>query len=78
MTKTIHSIALLITASTALAQDQCGVYLAESSTDHVLGSFAGRTYARDEIIGSQDAIVQFVDIRANNQDLFEQDLNNLY
>ena len=39
----------------------------------MLGTFAGRAYKRDDIIGSQDAIVQFVDIRVNNQDLSEED-----
>ena len=78
MAKAIRSIALLLTASTAVSDDsQCGIYLAESSTDHVLGSFAGRAYQRDDIIGSQDAIVQFVDIRAHNQDLSEDDATNL-
>lgn len=75
----IRSIAL-VTASTLTvitASDQCGVYLAESSTDHVLGTFAGKSYARDDIIGSQDAIVQFVDIRSNNQELSEEDSANL-
>eukprot|EP00956_Cyclotella_meneghiniana_P010857 scaffold15227_cov70-Cyclotella_meneghiniana.AAC.7 len=75
----IRSIALLTasTLTTITASDQCGVYLAESSTDHVLGTFAGKSYARDDIIGSQDAIVQFVDIRANNQALSEEDAANL-
>ena len=78
MAKAVRSIALLLTAApTVVSQDQCGIYLAESSTDHVLGSFAGRSYQRDDIIGSQDAIVQFVDIRLNNQDLSEEDASNL-
>jgi len=53
--------------------DQCGVYLAESSTGHALGSFAGRPYQRDDAIGSRDAIVQFVDIREHNRHLAGED-----
>jgi hypothetical protein len=76
MAQALLIIALLLTATTQAApkeDNQCGVYLAESSTAHVLGTFAGRAYKRDDIIGSQDAIVQFVDIRVNNQDLSEED-----
>lgn len=69
-------LGLLLTTAVAFASaktedpsDQCGVYLAESSTNHVLGSFAGRAYQRDDAIGSRDAIIQFVDIREQNQDL---------
>jgi hypothetical protein len=46
--------------------NQCGVYLAESSTGHTLGSFVGRGYVRDEIIGNGDSVVHFVDIRHYN------------
>lgn len=81
MAQAIRSLALLLTAATLAASKedtrQCGVYLAESTTGHVLGSFAGRTYQRDDVIGSQDAVVQFVDIRLNNQDLSEEDSANL-
>ena len=48
--------------------EQCGVYLAESSTDHVLGSFAGKSYRPDDLIGSSDAIIQTFDIRHHNSD----------
>jgi hypothetical protein len=47
-------------------QQQCGVYLAESSTGHTLGSFAGRNYMRNDIIGTSDSVVHFVDIRHYN------------
>ncbi|KAL3796655.1 hypothetical protein HJC23_009955 [Cyclotella cryptica] len=81
MAQAIFSVALLLTAATFVFSredtHQCGVYLAESSTGHFLGSFAGRAYQRDDIIGSQDAVVQFVDIRLNNQDLSEEDAANL-
>ena len=49
------------------ADEQCGVYLAESSTDHVLGSFAGKSYKKDDLIGSSDAIVQAFDVRHHNR-----------
>jgi len=62
-----------LAAAAAASDDQCGVYLAESSTDHALGSFAGRPYVRDEAIGSRDAIVQFVDIREHNRHLAEEE-----
>lgn len=45
---------------------QCSVYLAESSTDHALGTFAGRAYSRNDIIGVPDSVVHFVDIRHYN------------
>lgn len=67
------SLAALAAAKSDPADDQCGVYLAESSTDHALGSFAGRSYVRDEAIGSRDAIVQFVDIREHNRELSGQE-----
>lgn len=61
---------LLIASASALwdSSDQCGVYLAESTTDHVLGNFAGKEYARDDPIGSRDAIVQLIDFRERNGD----------
>ena len=46
--------------------DECKIYLAESSTAHVLGSYAGTSFNRDDNIGPSDAIIQFVDIRAHN------------
>jgi hypothetical protein len=64
---------LLLLAAAALAtavkgddSEQCGVYIAESSTGHVLGSFAGKSYQKDELIGSSDAIVQAFDLRYHN------------
>ena len=64
----------LISSSSAKndPSDQCGVYLAESSTDHTLGTFAGRAYERDDTIGSSDAIVQIVDIRFHNKEPEEE------
>jgi hypothetical protein len=64
----------LVSSSSATSDpsDQCGVYLAESSTDHILGNFAGRAFERDETIGSSDAIVQVVDIRHHNKDRAEE------
>mmetsp|Transcript_31169 Transcript_31169/g.65183 ORF Transcript_31169/g.65183 Transcript_31169/m.65183 type:complete len:642 (-) Transcript_31169:136-2061(-) len=53
--------------------DECGVYLAESSTEHVLGTFAGRNYQRDDAIGSRDAIVQFADVRMTHADQMENE-----
>ncbi len=64
---------LLLVAAAILAagkgdeSEQCGVYIAESSTDHVLGSFAGKSYQGDELIGSSDAIVQGFDLRYHNR-----------
>ncbi|KAK1744965.1 hypothetical protein QTG54_004256 [Skeletonema marinoi] len=69
---------LLLVAAAVLAagkgddSEQCGVYIAESSTDHVLGSFAGKSYQRDELIGSSDAIVQAFDLRYHNRNEDEQ------
>jgi hypothetical protein len=68
---------LLSTPLPTTSTDTCGIYLAESSTDHVLGSFAGRPYQRDDTIGSSDAIVQFIDIRLNNQHLSDEDASHL-
>ncbi|KAL3821732.1 hypothetical protein ACHAXA_008468 [Cyclostephanos tholiformis] len=48
--------------------DRCGIYLAESSTDHTLGNFAGRAFERDDSIGSSEAIVQILDIRHHNME----------
>lgn len=64
----------LISSSSAKndPSDQCGVYLAESSTGHTLGTFAGRAYERDDTIGSSDAIVQIVDIRFHNKEPEEE------
>lgn len=53
------------------SDDQCGVYLAESSTDHVLGTFAGRSYTKDDLVGSSDAIVQAFDLRYHNRNVDE-------
>mmetsp|Transcript_50680 Transcript_50680/g.107987 ORF Transcript_50680/g.107987 Transcript_50680/m.107987 type:complete len:644 (-) Transcript_50680:48-1979(-) len=69
----LASVATFASSKKDSASDQCGVYLAESSTDHVLGSFAGKPYHRDDAIGSRDAIVQFVDIRENNRHLAGED-----
>lgn len=77
----IFAVVLFATAAVALASakkqddpsDECGVYLAESTTWHMLGSFAGRNYQRDDIIGSTDAIVQFTDIRGHNSHLAGED-----
>lgn len=52
-------------------EEQCGVYIAESSTDHVLGSFAGKSFQRDELIGSSDAIIQAFDLRYHNRNADE-------
>lgn len=74
MAKATSSLLLFLTYAAAKKDsNQCGVYLAESSTDHVLGSFAGQSYERDEAIGSSDAIVQFVDIREHNAELSGED-----
>ncbi|KAL7537505.1 hypothetical protein ACHAXR_007865 [Thalassiosira sp. AJA248-18] len=71
-------LSILLAAATLVSakkdpSDQCGVYLAESSTDHILGSYAGRSYQRDDVIGSHDAIVQFTDIREHNSELVGED-----
>ncbi|KAL7553451.1 hypothetical protein ACHAWF_016736 [Thalassiosira exigua] len=77
-------VALLMAAAAALASSadddsQCGIYLAESSTGHVLGTFAARAYARDDVLGSPDAAIQFVDIRAENaaRDISDDDSRRL-
>lgn len=64
--------AAVLTAGKGDDSEQCGVYIAESSTDHVLGSFAGKSYQRDELIGSSDAIVQAFDLRYHNRNEDEQ------
>eukprot|EP00986_Skeletonema_menzelii_P001704 scaffold463_cov135-Skeletonema_menzelii.AAC.13 len=56
-----------LTAGKGDESEQCSVYLAESSTDHVLGSFAGKSFQRDELIGSSDAVVQAFDLRYHNR-----------
>ena len=68
-------VALLMTAAAAssiiavTADDQCGVYLAESTQGRTLGSFAGKQYQQDEIVGSADAVIQVLDIREYNAHL---------
>ncbi len=57
-------------------QQQCGVYLAESSTGHTLGSFAGRTYTRNDFIGNSDSVINFIDIRHYNPPPNDDDDNN--
>ena len=65
----LGAAALLITAAKGDdSSDQCGLYLAESSTDHVLGSFAGKSYQKDDLLGSSDAVVQAFDLRHHNAD----------
>ena len=64
---------LIAVSALASNDDQCGIYLAESSTQHVLGSFAGRNYQRDDAIGSRDAIVQFVDVRLGHAEEMDTD-----
>jgi hypothetical protein len=64
--------ALTTAAKGGDSSDQCGVYIAESSTDHVLGSFAGKSYKKDELIGSSDAIVQAFDLRYHNSNEDEE------
>ena len=64
--------AAVLTAGKGDESEQCGVYIAESSTDHVLGSFAGKSYHEDELIGSSDAIVQAFDLRYHNRDRDEE------
>jgi hypothetical protein len=58
----------LVTSSSAKndPSDRCGIYLAESSTGHTLGNFAGRAFERDDTLGSSEAIVQILDIRHHN------------
>ena len=66
------AVALILAAAKGEdSDDQCGVYLAESSTDHVLGTFAGRSYTKDDLVGSSDAIVQAFDLRYHNRDVDE-------
>lgn len=84
MPKVLTSIITLVIAASspvALAwkktkdsseQQQCGVYLAESSTGHTLGSFAGRAYKRDDFIGTSDAIIHLVDVRHHNANMDEE------
>ena len=78
ITLSIIVLVILSAPSSAAAKkdtsdDQCAIYLAESSTGHVLGSYAGVAFNPDDIIGPSDAIVQFVDIRAHNQHLADTD-----
>lgn len=73
----LSSVVLLILSAFSSAAkkdtgDQCQIYLAESSTGHALGSFAGVAFNAEDAIGPSDAIVQFVDIRAHNHDIAEE------
>jgi len=49
--------------------DQCGLYLAVSSTtgDYtVWGIYAGKNYKKGEVVGSPDLAVNTLNLRANN------------
>lgn len=67
-------VAMLLTAAAAssiavTADDQCGVYLAESTQGRTLGSFAGKQFQQNELVGSADAVVQVLDVREYNDHL---------
>lgn len=69
--------AALVAATKGDESDQCGLYLAESSTNHVLGSFAGKSYQKNDLIGSSDAVIQAFDLRYHNTNL-DQEANIMF